>query len=326
MDAESFDGLCRKLQRRFERLQESPRSEILSRLKSLWGFFVSEPLLKAIFEQLQTENPDDETAARQYTIPPRLFSPSRFPPKNDEPTAMAAFLLTAICVSKPGCGDIGENEWRNILENCNALNDEARGFKTRFLNPLWDYFQDKLEDLQFLIGRVLQYKQRCEWFERQRLKDVVDKTDADKIEKVLKQDLFLYLHDQGITFYIEPYSDRGEIDLVLDQKTEGRTYIEVKVFDNAGRDKKGIVAGFSQLWRYMDTYNATTGYLVVYNVSDHQLSFMGEPGVSFAAAFRRGPCTIYAVPIEIFPHTKPISQRKDQVVKISTNDLPMALD
>jgi hypothetical protein len=147
-----------------------------------------------------------------------------------------------------------------------------------------------------------------------------------EIERVLKSDLYRYLHDHGISFYIDPYSYKGKIDLIMDQSGERKTYIEGKVFDNTGRGKSDVGKGFGQLWGYMNQYNVSVAYLVVYNTSDHQLVFKGEGSESGVAVFRRGHLSIYAVPIEIHLHDTSASERKDRFVMISNNDLPQSLD
>lgn len=334
MNAESLDGLRRKLKRRFERLDSSHRRGLYSGIKLLWEFIEGEPLLLSIVNQLVAKAHTDlkHLAYGYFASPEQHFTMGMRTAKTEEETAaVGAILIKAFSVQEVGRSMPREQDLRNALENCNAEDNDVKAFKARFFHPLWDYFQDKLDDLQFLIGRIIQYKHRCEWFERERLMEAVAKAEAAnpkhaEVERDLKIDLYRFLHDQGITFFIDPFSYKGKIDLILDQTGERKTYIEGKVFDNKGRGKSEVKKGFGQLWGYMNLYTVSVGYLVVYNTSDHQLVFKGEESESGIAVFRRGHLSIYAVPIEIHLHTTSASERKDRYVEISNSDLPQTLD
>ena len=56
------------------------------------------------------------------------------------------------------------------------------------------------------LGR---YQHRIEWFHRDRLRRVWDDNTA-RGEKALALDFYEHLYEQGIEFYIEPYSVSGE--------------------------------------------------------------------------------------------------------------------
>lgn len=145
-----------------------------------------------------------------------------------------------------------------------------------------------------------------------------------ELEKVLKEDLYLYLHDQGIEFTIEPSSDRGEIDLIVDQILNDLKYLEGKVFDNKSRDKSDIINGFGQLLHYLRQYNAAKGYLLIYKTCEVQLVLEDAEQLGTVPYIYCEGKTIFVVVLDICEYEKGVSQRTYKPVRISAEELRKA--
>jgi hypothetical protein len=140
---------------------------------------------------------------------------------------------------------------------------------------------------------------------------------------VLKEDFYRYLHDQGMNFTIEPESPRGRIDLIL--WGTSRTYLEGKVFDNDGRGKPYIVKGFGQLSKYLSDYNALSGYLFIYSISERKPVIEGaEELAGFPFVRCEHGKVIFIVVIDIHEYTDPVSGQTYKPVRISADELKKA--
>ena len=96
--------------------------------------------------------------------------------------------------------------------------------------------------------------------------------DTSTGERNLKQHMFEFLFDQGLTFHVEPVAGIGEPDVVSLQDTQQHFIGEVKIFDpERSRGATYIKKAFSQTYRYCLDYNEPLGYLIVFNVSSKQL-------------------------------------------------------
>jgi hypothetical protein len=205
-------------------------------------------------------------------------------------------------------------------------------FHKQLIVPFCDYLEEMLDDQQALLGLLVRYKERCEWFAREGLLELIEKEEAAKaagktkraeIEDALKEDLYRYLNDQGINFTIEPYSHKGEIDLILDQKEGTRKYLEGKVFENQKpRDKVFIIKGFGQLLHYLRQYNAANGYLLVYETCEEHLEIVGAEKLGEIPFVQCDDGkVIFILVVDIFPYDKPVSQRDYQPVRITADEL-----
>jgi hypothetical protein len=111
------------------------------------------------------------------------------------------------------------------------------------------------------------YKKRCEWFYKEHLWNLYEKSGGTQ-EKVLDHDLRKFLFDQGIDYpFATPSSPSGEADVIGLLHTDDPLVLEVKIFDrkkNYGKNR--IIDGFSQIVSYSNDYNKPIGYLLVFNM------------------------------------------------------------
>lgn len=148
-------------------------------------------------------------------------------------------------------------------------NDAVNSFIDNFVEPLFEYIDEQLDDQNMLLSLLIKYKNITEWFEREKLRNLW-KNDTSKGEEKLALDLYKFLYSQGLEFHVEPKSSVGRIDLISEQSGDERLLVDAKVFN---RNKCHIIGGFNQIYTYALNYNQAYGCLVVYNVTEQPLAF-----------------------------------------------------
>jgi hypothetical protein len=205
-------------------------------------------------------------------------------------------------------------------------------FHREVIASLCQYLDERLDEQQAILGLLIRYKKRCEWFNRRELLKTAqgelartgDEKRRAEVEKVLKEDLYRYLHDQGMEFTIEPQSDRGEIDLILDQIGGDRKYLEGKVFDNQNRDTNYIIKGFGQLLHYLRQYNVAKGYLLIYKTCERQLVIEGADQLGIVPYVHCEGKDIFILVVDVCNYEKSVSQRDYQPLLITAGELRKA--
>lgn len=191
-------------------------------------------------------------------------------------------------------------------------------FKEQFIEPLYEYIDEQLDDQRAVLGLLKRYKHHCEWFRRDELLGIVDQEksrsrEEDKkgrSEKQLALHLYEFLHSQGLSFSIEPASISGEADLISAQDSTDPLIADVKVFDpQSGKNKSYLISGFHQVYQYTLDHNEPFGYLVIFKLCEEGLAYslsQQEQSTSFATFNGK---TIFFVVIDLFAHKKSASKR-----------------
>ena len=131
-----------------------------------------------------------------------------------------------------------------------------------------------------------------------------------RLEKRLQLDLYRYLHEHGIDFVVEPKLDNGEIDVIASIKGPDPRYIEAKVFDGKRRKQKAIIEGFQQIFSYVRDYNATTGYLAIYNLAPYHIGLDLDDAISPSLhLLRHSGASFYFLVINLFSSREESVQR-----------------
>ncbi len=205
-------------------------------------------------------------------------------------------------------------------------------FKERYLENFCLYIEEQIENTESrfkeqskTLNLLLRYKHRSEWFFQSDLWKIYDTETTNqtrKAEKMLALNLYSYLYDQGIDFFIEPSSNRGAIDLISLQPNPDECLLaDVKIFDGVSRGKNYLCKGFNQIHTYTKQFNKPFGYLVIFNVTDKDLSFESLTDLSGLHYISHGNKTISLITIDIYEHTKPVSQRDSmETVEIKRED------
>jgi hypothetical protein len=340
MNEELLNRLRSKLRRRKEQLEATNSPFFLPKLLRFWRFVKDEPAFASILEELRknTAGQDaarrvDETDIPQYEYSPAVREYIASLTSEADVAAMAYHLLEWSSERRTDLDRVSRNVWGNHPGNLNNYTT----FKPEVILPLCDYLDEKLDEQQALLGLLVRYKHRSEWFNRRELlkkvKEEEDRIEEERkkgkktkaqVEDVLKEDLYLYLHDQGINFTIEPKSDRGRIDLILDQKEGTRKYLEGKVFDNKGRGKPEVVQGFAQTLRYLKQHNASNGYLFIYKTCEEALVIDGADQVETIDRVRCECGFVFIVVIDIHEYADPVSVQTYKPVRITVEELTKA--
>lgn len=145
-----------------------------------------------------------------------------------------------------------------------------------FISPIIDYLETSQTADDFVLAMMIKYKQRAEWFDKSYLIEVAQQKDNDynKTEERLKQDFYRYLFDQGMDFFIEPFSpsDKSRVDVLSAKLKDGRRLIvEAKVHDGTGRKEDWVENGITQAASYAQQWGEPHAYLLVYNICENSL-------------------------------------------------------
>jgi hypothetical protein len=322
MHTEYLQSVRYKLQKRIRR-QKSVGFEIYtSVLKQLWRFLDEEPSLAALQAELAHRFPNADSVA-EAIIKGGLEGAARSnlidEPLNNEIEWAAVSMGVLKRFSEV-------SDSRTVTkfvpqQSSTAYSDYLAAFSEFYLTPFYEYLDERLDDPQFVLGRLIRFKHLAEWFWRKELFNAWQQAPARKGEKTLAMRLYEFLFTEGVNVHIEPWSASGEADMVSSQEGPERLIADAKVF-KPGESKKYILQGFRQIYDYCADYNAAIGYLVIFNTSNKQLRF----GVSGSAAplprVVLNHKTIFFLVIDLYPHEETASQRpQPDVVEISEDEI-----
>jgi hypothetical protein len=205
-----------------------------------------------------------------------------------------------------------------------ALSNAVGVIRDVAFDGLFEYLDERLDSRNVILALLLKYKQRSEWFRRERLRQYAqNELEGRKGEPALAIDLHEYLLDQSVEFFIEETSAKGEPDIVLREPDGKYIVVEAKYLmkkDNPSEIKRKLAKGFHQIFQYCNDFNEPAGYLVVFSESPLRLLIELEEQDSWRL-LRLGGRQIYYVEISI-ADTPSASQlgRADEVT-ISKSDL-----
>jgi len=318
MDPQVVQNLRCKLQKRIRRLNSTEGNLFIPALRQFFLFVDSNPTYYGITQLLMTRFPDLSNAVEGIFRGESLCGESE-----EEAAAIGYSVLHRLADEASPAGSMF------VLGQSLARNAPHKGrldvIRDAFLEPFYEYVDEQLDDQRVILGLLLRYKHRCEWFHRSRLWDYVH-SSSQQAEKLLTLDLFSYLHDQGIDFSIEPSSPSGEIDLIANQGSKDPLLAEAKVFDADMRGKAHVRKGFHQIYTYTQQYNEPSGYLVIFKATDRDLRF------SLSASSRDVPTvtynnkTLFLLTIDISRYDKPVSKRNPlRAIEITEEELAETL-
>ena len=180
--------------------------------------------------------------------------------------------------------------------------DQTSGvYKDWYVQPLFTYLDETLDDANIVLALLIRYKQKVEWYRRGEVLSLY-RSDTGRGEKNVKQHMFEFLFDQGLPFHVEPASASGEPDVVSLHDSQNHFIGEVKIFDSENRGKSYIKKAFYQAYRYCLDYNEPLAYLIVFNVSNRQLRVELPSDPDGVPRFEYNHKTIFLVVIDIHEH------------------------
>ena len=300
MDTNVLQTLRYKLQKRLKRINAADHIIYHSVVVQTFRFLTENAVVRGILDEIERRVPSAEKDSEQ------LFAGKLLASDNELERIGLAYALLKRTVAS------AENEEVKLgyrFGSCSNFAEGAQVFTDLFIEPLFDYIDEQIDDQRTVLGLLLKYKRHVEWFRRDDLRAKFQ-DNTRKGEKLLACDLYAYLHDQGLDFSIEPSSISGEADLISAQEGPERLVADVKIFD-PGRSKgtSYLYSGFSQVYQYTKDYNDSFGYLVVFKTCREDLSVSARDQDAAIPFFTHNNKTIFVLVIDIFDYAEPASKR-----------------
>lgn len=219
MNPEFVQNVRYKLQKRVRRLHSARYTTYHNVLQHFWKYLHENALFSAIVEELRGRVPDAKSWADRKT-------------KSNDITVNDEIGHAAICSwIVEHCANetdpLSEMHFGYAITPQRDYNDCLKTFHESYIEPLHDYIDEQVDDKGAVLASLRRYQHRIEWFHRERLHRVWD-DDTTKGEKALGLDLYEYLYEQGIEFYLEPSSVSGEVDLIAAQSGKEPLLADVK--------------------------------------------------------------------------------------------------
>lgn len=311
MDKDYLQVLRHKLQKRIERQQNSDYQNYRINLKLLFQFLNKQIIFSGILDEIEKlsdgddiikicdsiiqqnyygEIPDDISEKRYAAI---CYGVLKQCSKSDKETPDSEGIIT----SKP--------DYFQYLSS----RDARKRFNNHFLIPFYEYIDENIDESGVILSLLRKYKERCEWFRRESLYSMWE-NDTQRGEKLLANDMYEYLHDQGLDFFIEPNSASGQIDMISSQQGENRLLVDAKIFNpDKSKPTSYIIKGFHQIYTYTQDFNQPIGYLIIFKTCEHDLKFSLSEGLSSIPFMTHNNKTIFFITVDIFLYDKSASKR-----------------
>jgi hypothetical protein len=309
MHTEYLQSLRYKLQKRIRRQKATGFDTYIFVLRQLWGFLDAEPAFVAIQAELHQRWPTADSIAETIVKEGLQAADQKdllVGPLADEHewTAVSLGVLRRFARL-----DDYQTIKRFVLDQSSTKYDDYfSAFSQFYLDPFYEYIDERLDDPQFVLGQLIRFKHLCEWFWRDTLYKAWE--SAKLGEKVLAMRLYEFLFTEGIHIHIEPLSASGEADMVSSQEGNDRLIADAKVFNpNKRKDAKYIIQGFRQVYQYTTDYNAAIGYLLIFNTSDKQLRLVVSGSADPLPRVVLNHKTICFLVIDLYPHETSASKR-----------------
>lgn len=300
-----------KLQKRVRKVNSAGFQTFHFSLKRFWKFLHNNEVFVGVLEQASTLVSAGKDDAE------RIMKGEALQGENEDEEVCLAYWTIRSCVES----DSEKSKEISIgRQYCRASkHDEClEFFKDIFVEPLYEYLDEQLDDQRAILGLLRRYKHHCEWFRRNDLLSIFADEKArssesgkkSRGEKQLALHLYEFLHTQGLSFSIEPASISGEADLVAAQDSDDPLIADVKVFDpQSGKNKAYLINGFHQVYQYTLDYNEPFGYLVIFKTCEEGLALSSGQQEQTTSFVTFNGKTIFFVVIDLFAHEKSASKR-----------------
>ena len=301
MDSEYIQFARYRLQKRLKRINTAGYQMFHAVLLQTWGFLQSNEIMKGVLDDLEKRSGEYEVLADKT-----LAGQPQIADSEAENDGLCYWILKKCANSTDvriemniGHRLTSETKWDDCIE----------GFRETYVEPLFDYLDEHNDDKRMVLNLLRKYKHRCEWFRRDQLRERF-LSDTQRGEKQLANDLYEYLHDQGIEFHIEPSSASGRIDLLSAQTGRDRLVADAKIFNPEGGQTTAYVAkGFRQIYDYTKDYNEPFGYLVIFKTCADDLSISMPQQESSIPFITYNNKTIFFVVVDICQYEETASKR-----------------
>jgi hypothetical protein len=304
MDSAYLQRIRFQLQKRFRRLNSCSYLLFHSSVVQFWNYLQANPLTAGILAKLEAE-------ALPYTAEISDITTKHEIAEFTTEAEQFGFVYRVVqhCALQPLANHLGpEVKIGHALSNERKHDEALNHFREIFLEPLYEYVDDALDQQGAVLSLLIKYKRKVEWFER----DVLAELAAGD-ERMLAKHLYAYLFDQGLDFHVEPQSVSGEADLVAPELV-----LDAKVFDGARRGVSYLASGVHQVHTYARDFNQEVGYLVVYKTCPETLDFPFSASGQLAPCLTVGGKTIYIFVVDVCHYESTASKRG--AMKVHTID------
>lgn len=304
MDSAYLQRIRFQLQKRFRRLNSCSYQLFHSSLVQFWAYLQENSLTAGVLAKLDGEAPEYATEIDALTSKREI---AEFTTEAEQ----FGFVYRVVqhCARQPLSNHLGpEVKIGHAISNERKYDEALNHFREMFLEPLYEYVDDALDQQGAVLSLLVKYKRKVEWFEREALAEL---SVGD--ERKLAKHLYAYLFDQGLDFHIEPQSVSGEADLVAPELV-----LDAKVFDGARRGVSYLASGLHQVHTYARDFTQEVGYLIVYKTCAETLNFSFSVSGQLAPHVSVGGKTIYIFIIDICQYESSASKRG--VMKVHTID------
>ena len=314
MNTDYVQAVRLKPQKRFSRLNSVHPTLLHSSLQQFWTWCRQQSSIRGILEDLGAIS--DRYAEDAQKIVGK--TPLQF--ENEAESVGISYWVIEACVAdeypmkEPKIG----HQYGSSADNT----ESADLFRSYFVEPVYEYIDEELDDQRGILAILHRYKHRCEWFRQDELLSLWS-GDTSRGEKHLARDMYEYLYDQGLDFTIEPVSASGEIDLLGSQATPPRVMAEGKIFNPENDQGKGnIASGVAQLYRYLCDFNESAGYLVIFKTSPTELRLVLSAEASATPLLIHNNKAMFLLVIDLCQEAISASHSKKlKVVEIADHDL-----
>ena len=292
-----------KLQKRVRRVNSAEWQHFHAVLKHFLQFVDSTPITEGLCDELlrRTASADiGDTIKRLRSgeaLDSEALSQETFSGETEEEAAAIGYVLLSRFAQDSESLSIREVVARRGLRG--GMEECFEFARNVYLEPFYEYLDEHIDDQQAILYFLRRYKHRCEWFRADSLRQTVE-GDTSQAEKALTLDLYEYLHDQGLDFYIEPRSASGIADFVSDQVGDDKVIADAKVFwPDRSKGKPYLIAAFNQAYTYARDFNESFAYLIIYKICAEDLNFLLPATESLFPCVTMNNKTIFFVVIDI---------------------------
>lgn len=287
MDQEIIQRTRYILRARFRRAQSCPVPLFFATCRQLHGWLSSHPILAGHLHTIRRDAGESTAQATKIAAdlaaqPGRLrsYEPGFYTATTlaDHAGVCLAMLEAVAAHADSNFTDfllcnLGEyltkNPQMEVEEAITTVRDVA-------LDGLFEYLDEHLDARNVVLALIGKYKQRAEWFRAAALRALaVSDANSRGGERGLALDLYEYLLDQGVEFFVEPVSGSGEPDIVL-REPQGRYVVldakYLRADDSPSDIKRKLASGFHQVARYCDDFQEPAGHLIVFSDSKRRIT------------------------------------------------------
>ncbi|MDU0355660.1 hypothetical protein RS130_18825 [Paraglaciecola aquimarina] len=197
------------------------------------------------------------------------------------------------------------------------------------IDGLYEHLDEHLDERNSIYSILIKYKQRSEWFRKNRLRDYAQSgLENKKGEVALAIDVQEYILDQGVEFFVEPASASGEVDLVL-KSSEGRyIVVDAKYVKNESSRSSvlnKLASGFHQVARYCNDFDVGEGFLVNFVANTTRIR-LGLDTLDSFPYLNVGNKIIYYIEVNIADEPSASKSGKATEIELSKEELISTLE